>query len=52
MRKTKRVNVKKDTRDLILKSAEKLFAQKGFEVTTVRKIAEDSGASSVLKFRT
>ncbi len=45
MRKTKRVNVKKDTRDLILKSAEKLFAQKGFEVTTVREIAEDSGAN-------
>lgn len=45
MKKTKHLNGKRGTRDLILKSAEKLFAQKGFELTTVREIAENSGAN-------
>ena len=34
-----------DTRESILKSAVKLFALKGFESTTVREIARDSGVN-------
>ena len=34
-----------DTKESILKSAEKLFARKGFESTTVREIARDSGVN-------
>jgi TetR/AcrR family transcriptional regulator len=33
------------TRDTILRSAERLFAEKGFELTTVREIAQDSGVN-------
>ena len=34
-----------DTRKTILKCAERLFAEKGFEVATVREIANDSGVN-------